>query len=105
MEVLFNFRSKKETTILKDVIDRLHTKSIAGAKEFLFPLVPEAEAPHAIEMLEAFLSPLLIGVQDDFCVRRRSKTVAALLKLVTNLPIVVYFSIKCDVVASIIISH
>src|SRR5262245_1768577 len=105
MKDLFNLRAKEETTLRECVIERLHTKSIASAKESLFPAVPETKAPHAIEMLEAFFSPLLIGVQDNFSIGRRSKIVAAPLKLAANLPIVVYLSIECDGVGPIISSH
>jgi hypothetical protein len=58
--------------------------------------VPNGEGEHASQVLDAIITVLLVGMNNDLCVTIRGKAVTALLEFFPKLTIVIDFPIEDD---------
>ena len=56
--------------------------------------IPDCQPEHAIEAVEYLIAPLLVSVDDDFCVRVRSENVAVPLQFTLELMEVIDFTVE-----------
>src|SRR5258706_12730899 len=68
-EDCFNFGGKKKRRAIEVIVNRFHTKAVAGKKESAGTLVPKCKSEHAVKMVNAICSPFFIRVNDSLCVR------------------------------------
>src|SRR6185312_12949664 len=66
-----NLRPKVHRTFGNLVINELDAEWIAGDDQALLPGVPDRQSKHSIQMIQNIVTPLLISVNNDFCVARR----------------------------------
>ena len=67
--------------------------------------IRETESEHTAEFLDAFRTPLLIGVKHDFCVGARYKAVPLFFQLLAEFEEVIYFAVVGDPKAFVVIRH
>ena len=71
------------------VVKGLGSQPVPGAKQLVLFAVPEGKAPHAIEMVQAVLAPLAVGMEQDLGIAVRPKAMPQRLQLRPQLQIVI----------------
>jgi hypothetical protein len=79
------------------VVEGLDPEPVAGGKELLLGLVPQAEGEHPAELLDTRLAPLAVGVQDDLGVRGGLESLDS--EFLTQLDVVVDLAVERDPIA------
>src|SRR5215813_6305416 len=64
----FDLRGKGKGLRVSCVIEGLDAQPISRCKQPPRPPVPNGEGKHAIKVLRTLSSPLLVGMDDDFCI-------------------------------------
>ena len=65
-----------QTPVFHSVVQQLDAHRVAGKEHPLAPYVPDRQAKHAVQPVQNFVAPLLISVDNDFCVRFRRENVS-----------------------------
>ena len=84
---------------------RLLAEAIARQEKALLDAVPDRERPHAVEAQHAGFAPLLIGREDDFCVRFSAEDMPQRLQFAADLDEVVDLAVESDPVATFAEAH
>src|SRR5215510_1304225 len=90
----FDLRGKGKGLRASYVIERLNAQPIPRRKQPLCLPVPKGEGKHAIKVLRTLSSPLLVGMDDDFCIGVGVERVAGRAQLTRQLLIVVDAAVK-----------
>ena len=88
------FRAEDEALVVQKIEERLHAQPIAGEQQPTVPAVPKGEGEHAVEPVDTGRTVLLIGVDDDFCIRVGGELVALCLQLLPQLTVVVDLTVE-----------
>ena len=62
------------------IVDGLDTEPVARKEQCPRMAIEDGHAPHAVEPVQAILTPAIVGCQDDFGVRLGSELVATALE-------------------------
>src|SRR5919108_1851137 len=87
------------------VVHRLDAEPVAREEQLLPALVPDREAEHAAQPLDASRPQLLVEVDDRFGIARGAEDVALLLELVPELAIVVDLAVEHDPDGGVLVRH
>ena len=99
------FGGKEEGAPRHGVIEGFYSKSVPGTEEDVFSLVVDGEGPHAIEPVDAFRSPFLIGMEHHLAVCLRAESMANADKLLSEFGEVIYLSVEDQPERFIFIGH
>jgi hypothetical protein len=58
----FDLRGENQGAVLDRVVQRLYAEPVARQEELAFPLVPDREGKHAVEVVDAIFPEFLIEV-------------------------------------------
>src|SRR5262249_31797140 len=104
-EESFDLGRKDERPTIVKVVNGLDAEAIPRQHYESLACVVYRKCKHATEMDYAVLSPFRIRDEDCLGVGRRTKEVAAFLKLRAELPIVIYLTVEGDPQRTICIAH
>jgi len=71
------------------VIQRLDAEAVAGEEQRAMAQVADGEGEHAVEMLDAFFAPGVIGLEDHLAVALREERVAEFFEFLAQFAVVV----------------
>src|SRR4029434_10662662 len=85
-------------------IQRLLTHAVAGKKQSLLRLVPHSNGEHAVKMVQCFVAPLLVTVNDHFRIALGPETMAEIFQLDTQLAEIINLTIENDDYGTILVA-
>src|SRR5918993_1156295 len=88
---------REQQRVVKNApVERLLAKPIAREEQLVPPEIPKRKGKHAVELVHHVVAILSVEMRKDFGIRHRLKRTAPLLKLFTQLAIVVNLSVQND---------
>src|SRR5580765_7470961 len=101
----FNLGCEDQFSSRKAIVQWLFAHSIACEKQGSFFAVPQGEGKHAVELVQAFRSVFFVQVQDHFAVRMGSETMTFILKLLSELSVIVNLAVKREPHGLVFVGH
>src|SRR3712207_1771470 len=91
-----DFRSKQHLITHYGVIQGLDAEVVPCQENGALSAVIQRKGEHAVKAADAFYTPLLVGVHDDFSVGRRLEDMSETLEFCPQLDEVVNFAVEND---------
>ena len=92
----FEFAGEGDAAGGDSINERLLSHAVSREEQLPMTVVPDREGEHAAQMLDAVVTPLLVGVNDALGVARRAEAMAECFELRLQFAVVVDLAIECD---------
>ena len=84
---------------------RFDPEPVTRPEQASIPLVIDDERPHAVQFRQALRAPLAVGIQQNFAVARRPKSISEIDQLATQLHIVENFPVEHEHESAVVADH
>src|SRR5262245_15205275 len=97
--------SKQKMAIMERVVEWFDAETISRRKQTFLSTVPQGERKHTAKLVQATFGKLLVCVDYGFCVTSRFVSIAASLKLLAQLVVVINLAIVSNPVIAETVGH